>query len=184
MILGRSKMAPCRRVRVLGVALLSVPALLIPGARGESAPPRLTLAKAIELALSDNYTLLAKQNELKSVRTGEITAGLSPNPQFGYTASNLSGRRGEFGRIDNDYTLQGTIETAGKREKRVGLAKGPADGVRILGTGDVTKKLIIKAHHFSKSADEKIKAKGGTTEVIPPPKKPIKNKMKPKKVKS
>ena len=65
--------------------------------------------------------------------------------------------------------------------KRVGLANGPADGVRILGTGDVTKKLIIKAHHFSKSADEKIKAKGGTTEVIPPPKKPIKNKMKPKK---
>jgi len=43
--------------------------------------------------------------------------------------------------------------------------------------------LIIKAHHFSKSADEKIKAKGGTTEVIPPPKKPIKNKMKPRKSK-
>ena len=64
--------------------------------------------------------------------------------------------------------------------KKVGLAKGPADGVRILGTGELTKRLVIKAHHFSKSAAEKIAAKGGTAEVIPPPKKPVKNKMKPR----
>jgi large subunit ribosomal protein L15 len=63
--------------------------------------------------------------------------------------------------------------------KSAGLAKGPADGVRILGNGELTKKLTIKAHHFSKSAQEKIAAKGGTTEVIPPPKKPKRNKMKP-----
>jgi large subunit ribosomal protein L15 len=67
--------------------------------------------------------------------------------------------------------------------KKVGLAKGRADGVRILGTGEVTKKLVVKAHHFSKSAAEKITAKGGTTEVIPPPKKPVRNKMKPPKAK-
>jgi large subunit ribosomal protein L15 len=64
--------------------------------------------------------------------------------------------------------------------KKVGLAKGPADGVRILGTGDVTKRLVVKGHHFSKSAREKITAKGGTAEVIPPPKKPVKNKMRPR----
>ena len=64
--------------------------------------------------------------------------------------------------------------------KKVGLAKGPADGVRILGTGELTKKLVIKAHHFSKSAAEKIAATGGTAEVIPPPKKPVKNKMRPR----
>jgi large subunit ribosomal protein L15 len=52
--------------------------------------------------------------------------------------------------------------------------------VRILGGGDVTKKLTVKAHHFSKSAAEKITAKGGTADVIPPPKKPVKNKMKPR----
>jgi large subunit ribosomal protein L15 len=52
--------------------------------------------------------------------------------------------------------------------------------VRILGNGDLTKKLTVKAHHFSKSADEKIKAKGGATEVVPPPKKPVRNKMKPR----
>jgi large subunit ribosomal protein L15 len=64
--------------------------------------------------------------------------------------------------------------------KKAGLANGPCDGVRILGTGEVTKKLSVKAHHFSKSALEKIQAKGGTAEVIPPPKKPVKNKMKPR----
>src|SRR5258707_1022535 len=55
--------------------------------------------------------------------------------------------------------------------KKVGLAKGPADGVRILGTGDLGKRLTVRAHHFSKSAQEKIAARGGTTEVLPPPKK-------------
>ena len=44
----------------------------------------------------------------------------------------------------------------------------------------MTKKLIVTAHHFSKSAKEKIEAKGGTVEVIPPPKKPVRNKMKPR----
>ena len=64
-----------------------------------------------------------------------------------------------------------------------GLANGPRDGVRILGTGELTKKLTVKAHHFSKSAQEKIVAKGGTVEIVPGPKKPVKNKMKPRKPK-
>ena len=68
--------------------------------------------------------------------------------------------------------------------KNAGLAKGPADGVRILGNGDLSKKLTVKAHHFSKSAEEKIKAQGGTCEVIPPPKKPKRNKMKPRPAKT
>lgn len=67
--------------------------------------------------------------------------------------------------------------------KRVGLANGPADGVRILGTGELTKKLTVRADHFSKSAAEKITARGGTADVIPPPKKPVRNKMKPRQAK-
>jgi large subunit ribosomal protein L15 len=68
--------------------------------------------------------------------------------------------------------------------KEKGLAKKPADGVRILGDGELTKKLTVKAHGFSKSAVEKIKARGGSTEVLPGPKKPVKNKMKPRPAKS
>ena len=75
-----------------------------------------------------------------------------------------------------------TVDQAALAAKR--LANGSADGVRILGTGELTKKLTVKAHHFSKSAEEKIKAKGGTAEVIPGPKKPVRNKMKPRQPKS
>ena len=42
------------------------------------------------------------------------------------------------------------------------LAKGTFDEVKILGDGELTKKLSISAHRFSKSAEEKIKAAGGT----------------------
>ena len=40
------------------------------------------------------------------------------------------------------------------------------DGVRILGDGELTKKLTVKAHHFSKTAAEKIETAGGKAEVI------------------
>lgn len=40
------------------------------------------------------------------------------------------------------------------------------DGVKILGNGDLSHKLVVKAHHFSRLAAEKIKAAGGTTELI------------------
>lgn len=61
--------------------------------------------------------------------------------------------------------------------KAHGLAKSPADGVRILGDGVLTRKLRVVAHGFSQSAREKITNVGGTVELIPPPKKPVRNKM-------
>jgi large subunit ribosomal protein L15 len=64
--------------------------------------------------------------------------------------------------------------------RRAGLAKGPMDGVRILGTGELTKRLTVRANHFSKSAAEKIQARGGTAEILPGPQPPKKGKMKPK----
>ena len=48
----------------------------------------------------------------------------------------------------------------------VGLIKNPRDGVKILGNGEFTKKLNVKANAFSASAQEKIEALGGTVEVI------------------
>ena len=49
--------------------------------------------------------------------------------------------------------------------RTVGLAKGPGDGVKILGTGELTKKLVVVASAFSASAKAKIEAKGGSCEV-------------------
>ena len=48
----------------------------------------------------------------------------------------------------------------------VGLVKNTRDGVKILGNGEFTKKLNVKANAFSASAKEKIEALGGTVEVI------------------
>ena len=46
------------------------------------------------------------------------------------------------------------------------LIKKVADGVKILGNGQLDKALTVKAHAFSKAAVEKIEAAGGKTEVI------------------
>ena len=47
-----------------------------------------------------------------------------------------------------------------------GIVKNPRDGVKILGHGDFTKRLTVKANAFSASAKERIEALGGTAEVI------------------
>ena len=49
-----------------------------------------------------------------------------------------------------------------------GLANGRGDGIKILGDGDLTRKLTVTAHAFSASAKAKIEAKGGTCEIILP----------------
>ena len=46
--------------------------------------------------------------------------------------------------------------------RSVGLANGRADGIKILGTGELSKKLTVSASAFSASAKAKIEAKGGT----------------------
>ncbi len=50
--------------------------------------------------------------------------------------------------------------------KRAGLANGRWHGIKILGDGELTKKLQVSAHAFSASARAKIEAKGGACEVI------------------
>ena len=47
-----------------------------------------------------------------------------------------------------------------------GIIKNVQDGVKILGNGEITKKLTVQANKFSASAKEKIEAAGGKAEVI------------------
>jgi len=47
-----------------------------------------------------------------------------------------------------------------------GIVKNPKDGIKILGNGELTVQLTVKANKFSQSAVEKIQAAGGKTEVI------------------
>ncbi len=61
--------------------------------------------------------------------------------------------------------------------KQRGLIDGTFDGLRVLGDGELTRKLTVQAHHFSASAKAKIEKAGGTCEILPGPKKPVRNKM-------
>ena len=63
-------------------------------------------------------------------------------------------------RFENDTVV--TIETL----LETGIVKNPRDGVKILGNGELTKKLVVKANAFSEGAKAKIEAVGGTCEVI------------------
>ncbi len=66
----------------------------------------------------------------------------------------------ELERFDegSEVTVETLIES--------GIVKNPRDGVKILGNGELTKKLNVKANAFSEGAKNKIEALGGTCEVI------------------
>jgi len=74
-----------------------------------------------------------------------------------YVAVNLD----SLNRFDNGAKID--VEAL----RKAGLANGPVKRVKILGDGELTKKLTISAHAFSASAKSKIEAKGGSCEVIP-----------------
>ena len=57
-----------------------------------------------------------------------------------------------------------TVDVAALRE--AGVVKNSFDGVKILGNGELTKKLNVKVNAVSASAKEKIEALGGTVEVM------------------
>ena len=63
-------------------------------------------------------------------------------------------------KFDNDavVTVAALVEA--------GIVSNPRDGVKILGNGELTKKLTVQANAFSASAKEKIEAIGGKAEVI------------------
>jgi large subunit ribosomal protein L15 len=65
-----------------------------------------------------------------------------------------------------------------------GVLKGTAKLLRVLGDGEVGKKLTVHAHHFSASAKDKIEKAGGQAVLIPAPKKPVRNKMRPRPAKA
>ena len=64
----------------------------------------------------------------------------------------------------NKFEDGATVDTAALMEK--GIIKKALDGVKVLGNGELEKKLTVKAEKFSKSAAEKIEKAGGKAEVI------------------
>jgi large subunit ribosomal protein L15 len=67
-----------------------------------------------------------------------------------------------------------TLETL----QAAGLCKRPCDALKVLGQGELKKKLKVTAHRFSDSALEKIKQAGGEAIVLPGPKPVVRKKPK------
>ena len=66
--------------------------------------------------------------------------------------------------LDAKFDAGATVDTQAFVSS--GLVSNLRDGVRVLGRGEITKALNVKAKGFSKTAEEKIKAAGGSIEVI------------------
>ena len=85
-------------------------------------------------------------------------------PKRGFTNRNtkdiVSINITELNRFEDGAVV--TIETLVEN----GVIKNPKDGVKILGNGELTKKLTVKVNAFSAGAKEKIEALGGIAEVI------------------
>ncbi len=72
-----------------------------------------------------------------------------------YTVINL----GRLEKLEGDaFTVDRLVE--------LGAIRKPKDGLKVLGTGQLTRKITVEAHQFSKSALEKIQKAGGTAQVI------------------
>ena len=81
------------------------------------------------------------------------------NTQFAtrYEVVNVS----QLDRLFNDGTEVGLNDLVD-----AGLVDSPCSKVKILGDGELTKKLDVSAHKFSKSAQEKISSCGGSTRIV------------------
>ena len=87
---------------------------------------------------------------------------------------------GEVNVGDLEKNFEAGEEVTPETLKAKNLAKYRYDVLKVLGDGEITKKLKISAHRFSKSAREKIEKAGGEIIELPGKKPVVKNKMKTK----
>ncbi len=87
-------------------------------------------------------------------------------PKFGFNSPN----RSTFGTINlselEKHFWDGAVVNEGSLRHR-GLIKGAVDGIKILGSGSLSRKLTVHAHRFSETARAAITTVGGTVVDVP-----------------
>lgn len=86
-------------------------------------------------------------------------------PKRGFSNAPFKKEFAEINVGDLNNLPAGTVVTP-ELLKETGLVKSLRDGVRVLGNGELTVKLDVRAHGFTKGAAEKIQAAGGSVGVI------------------
>lgn len=97
--------------------------------------------------------------QLPLVRRLPFRRGFTNIWRIEYKPINLKRLQEKFGDSQQEVTPEALVEA--------GLIKRSDKAVAILGDGELTTALTVKAHRFSKSAQEKIEAAGGSVEVLP-----------------
>lgn len=85
-------------------------------------------------------------------------------PKRGFT--NIFAKEYTCINVDRLNIFEDGTEVTPELLREVGMAKRVNDGIKILGNGNIEKKLTVKANKISKAAAEKIEAAGGKVEVI------------------
>ena len=85
-------------------------------------------------------------------------------PKRGFT--NIFAKRYVVLNVRDLNQFEEGVDVSAEMLKETGYVKKTHDGLRILGEGDLKKKLTVKARHFSESARRKIEAAGGTAEEV------------------
>ena len=85
-------------------------------------------------------------------------------PKRGFT--NINAKEYAIVNLDQLNVFEDGAEVTPVVLVEAGIVKAEKSGIKILGNGELTKKLSVKAAKFSKSAEEAITAKGGSVEVI------------------
>ena len=85
-------------------------------------------------------------------------------PKRGF--SNVNAKEYALVNLDQLNVFEDGTEVTPVVLKEAGIVRAEKSGVKVLGNGELTKKLTVKAAKFSKSAEAAITAKGGSVEVI------------------
>lgn len=98
-------------------------------------------------------------------------------PKRGFNNAKFAYRIGEVNLRDIEENFENGEEVNSQTLRERGLAKYRYDVLKILGTGELTKKVTVQAHRFSASARKKLEAAGATVVELPMPQPVVKNKM-------
>ena len=109
---------------------------------------------------SGNGKTAGKGHKGQKARSGAPRIGFEGGQMPLYTKEIVAINMSKLEVFEDGATV--TIEAM----KEVGIIKNPKDGVKILGSGELTKKLTVQANAFSETAKEKIESLGGKAEVI------------------
>ena len=85
-------------------------------------------------------------------------------PKRGFT--NIFKKKYSIVNVKDFNVFEEGIEVTPELLQQAGLIKNLKNEVKVLGDGDLERKVMVKAHRFSKQAEEKITARGGKAEVI------------------